>query len=376
MLFFIEKPTLELHMKIVHGNRIYNTTDLSWYACLECCNSLYKREQDIKKHMYTIHNEMNIKCENFFVTSIMDITFSCRECGKKCVFSKSCIQHSSEQTKLSSHRHNKCKEHVESHTCQYCKILLENCDRLWCHLLKVHSDKVDEFKCNICTKSDSMIVMKHVPVIITHMKMEHGIKVSLITELSEFMKKSKVCAGDVTKFKCFECCTIVKTFNTLRTHYMNVHYNCKYYKFVAKTEKPHKCNICGRSFSDKRNLDSHFRIHTGDRRYVCEICGAAFIQWASLYYHKLTHSDNRLPCSLCEKTFSMPKNLKNHMNMHTGNRIFVCEECGKQFRSRETWKYHAAFHSKTRPFVCEHCSASFKVKKHLTQHYKTHFKKI
>jgi KRAB domain-containing zinc finger protein len=37
-------------------------------------------------------------------------------------------------------------------------------------------------------------------------------------------------------------------------------------------EKPYKCHICDRRFSQNDYLQSHLRTHTGDRPYECNIC--------------------------------------------------------------------------------------------------------
>lgn len=46
-----------------------------------------------------------------------------------------------------------------------------------------------------------------------------------------------------------------------------------------------KCEYCSRRFAQGNDLKSHIRRHTGER-YVCNICGASFIQTYLLTHHK------------------------------------------------------------------------------------------
>lgn len=39
---------------------------------------------------------------------------------------------------------------------------------------------------------------------------------------------------------------------------------------------PFKCDYCARLFKHKRSRDRHTKLHTGDRRYKCPHCEAAF----------------------------------------------------------------------------------------------------
>jgi KRAB domain-containing zinc finger protein len=38
-------------------------------------------------------------------------------------------------------------------------------------------------------------------------------------------------------------------------------------------DKPFICDVCGKGFHENGGLHRHIRTHTGDRPYICDICG-------------------------------------------------------------------------------------------------------
>lgn len=61
-------------------------------------------------------------------------------------------------------------------------------------------------------------------------------------------------------------------------------------------DKPYKCDVCEKAFSQQCHLVKHMRIHTGENPYKCQFpgCMRAFKQSGALRSHKKTHEEGRV----------------------------------------------------------------------------------
>lgn len=57
-------------------------------------------------------------------------------------------------------------------------------------------------------------------------------------------------------------------------------------------ERPYRCSMCSRTFSDSSTLTKHCRIHSGEKPYQCDHCPLNFSQSGNLSRHLKLHLMN------------------------------------------------------------------------------------
>ncbi|KAK1878911.1 Zinc finger protein 777 [Dissostichus eleginoides] len=82
--------------------------------------------------------------------------------------------------------------------------------------------------------------------------------------------------------------------------------------------------------------------------------------------------DRRFVCSYCGKWFTSGRSLETHVRVHTGERPYSCAQCGKRFTQSGHLKTHQSVHTGERPFGCTHCGKRFAGKQNLRIHLQKH----
>ncbi|XP_038050418.1 zinc finger protein 271-like [Patiria miniata] len=144
--------------------------------------------------------------------------------------------------------------------------------------------------------------------------------------------------------------------------------------------KPFLCDVCGQTFSAKKNLLKHqkkihdFTMPAPSRvekiPYDCDSCGKRFTKRSVMSRHSIRmHSTERpFRCSFCEKTFAQTCDLVRHERVHRRERPFICDVCGRRFLRRHHLQDHMLTHTRARSYLCDGCGQTFIRKGNFVNH--------
>ncbi|XP_006158272.1 zinc finger and BTB domain-containing protein 6 [Tupaia chinensis] len=100
----------------------------------------------------------------------------------------------------------------------------------------------------------------------------------------------------------------------------------------------HQCPRCPRGFLHVENYLRHIKMH---KLFLCLQCGKTFTQKKNLNRHIRGHMGIRpFQCSVCLKTFTAKSTLQDHLNIHSGDRPYKCHCCDMDFKHKSALKKH------------------------------------
>ncbi|XP_071445354.1 zinc finger protein ZFP2-like [Hetaerina americana] len=301
---FVKKLSLYQHSQLHAAGK---------HVCL-CCGMFFSEFSDYVNHQEKHKYEKPFKCEKCEEKFSRRQQFLLHVKGHEKYQCLTCEEGFSAHFKLAEHKrkgHN-IKPLNATHECEKCHRSFHLRSALVLHQ-RVHKGE-EYFNCADCGKdfNSRRSYSKHLKSV------AHG------TRKEKNMAK-------IDMFICDVCGKICKEKYALSLHVIRVH----------SKEEPKKCNFCDYRTTSKANLKRHMEFHTGDRKFICECCGASFYMLCTLKEHYLyVHSNERkFQCSMCSKSFKRKCGLNRHMLNHSESRPYECH-CGQTYKRMSHLKRH------------------------------------
>ena len=108
---------------------------------------------------------------------------------------------------------------------------------------------------------------------------------------------------NIRKHGCELCGLTFKTKGKLKNHQVIKHF---------REVKRFQCNLCSKSFHLISYLTKHKKNHLGLKPCVCKVCGLSYTQPGNLKAHMRNHTGDMFSCDLCAKSYTEKRALVKH----------------------------------------------------------------
>lgn len=302
--------------------------DFLFYCCPECDERNQSKDLFIK-HALNHHPEAH---KNLVALDTLDIKKN-ESINDSAVFEvKTEIKEEDEEVEdneadndvTDSNRDSKSNDKQRSLNCTQCNKAFGNYANLHRHIKSIHEGK--RFECDYCQKSFTQSGYLKIHVRNIHLGLEDVQFCPNCNKMFEneqdLLAHIQIDHGEDKKDKQKESLkTNAETYNQIPS-------NCS---------KDHKCDICGRHFSELQTLNLHIAsIHEKKGEYNCDSCQKSFGTLTNLQRHiNSIHQGQKYSCVSCHKSFTQEGYLKIHVSkIHEGlSNVQLCHYCNKMYRN-------------------------------------------
>ena len=127
------------------------------------------------------------------------------------------------------------------------------------------------------------------------------------------------------------------------------------------------CDICSKTFKEKKSLRRHMKSHDSSIKYKCTSCTQYFKSEDDFQKHRNDRHSKTHLCSFCGMMFKKKHSLDEHITLYghngksDGTGVYICpfENCRKRYTRLIKYEGHLNRHTNTKPYSCKICSKTF-----------------
>jgi uncharacterized Zn-finger protein len=294
----IAQPIMQVNTNVHQNIYVKSLNSSAKYRC-SFCKKQFVNKTHLTQHLMTHTGERP------FVCHVCGVAFS--RCSN---LTRHSFHHTREESReLKRGRH---KSDVTAFECATCLKIFKRKSYLVEHLMSHTGEK--PFKCEVCG-----VNFRRHSNLVRHIKSHSESDYLTGQHLQRGRRRSK---DNRIKYNCDVCSKTFRVGSHLKMHMM-----------THNGEKPFMCDVCGQFFARQTNMVRHARLHTEGSYQPGEIPRRGRRK-KNVYFE----------CHICSKPFQHMSRWREHLMSHSGEKPYMCDVCGKFFTRRTNLIRHSKVH--------------------------------